>query len=446
MKCPNCEADFPCKSKLDRHLNSKIKCTDKMNTKNFIKRSKQKFGDRFSYDKTIYVNAKTNIIIKCNQHDEDLLITAQNHLNGNGGCHKCSGVYIKSYDEIIQEFIEIHANKFIYDEETRNSYKNNNSILKILCPMHGYFNQSVRCHKISGRCDDCIIESLEKKHKIKINSIDRTKKIYSHPKYKNYSINIETDLITNSNNSRTSKGTKNNRGTTDFIVYYDDKRYTISLHRFKYEAVYNELLPEDCEIDHCNQNPSDNTIDNLQCLTRAEHAVKTAIDNPDRYSKIGRTQGSSGTAYNPETKDTIEFESVRDLAQKLDYNSGANVFRFLRTGKYPPKGYSVITFDSYEVIEGEEWKKHTTLKFEVSNMGRIKDRRRITYGSLESEGKYYMYSGNKVHKLVMETFGPEKPSPMHTVDHENRETKDNRITNLRWATKSEQCLNQTRYV
>jgi len=55
-----------------------------------------------------------------------------------------------------------------------------------------------------------------------------------------------------------------------------------------------------------------------------------------------------------------------------------------------------------------------------------------------------MYSGKKVHQLVMDTWG-EKPidyNDNYTIDHVNMNSKDNRVDNLRYATKSEQCLNQ----
>jgi tRNA nucleotidyltransferase (CCA-adding enzyme) len=38
-----------------------------------------------------------------------------------------------------------------------------------------------------------------------------------------------------------------------------------------------------------------------------------------------------------------------------------------------------------------------------------------------------------------------RPSPLHTADHRNRNTLDDRGKNLRWATKSQQSANQTRW-
>lgn len=445
MKCQECGAIFPTKSKLERHNNSKTKCTDKINTVNLIKKSKEKFLDRFSYPNTVYINAKTKVKIYCNKCNEEFPILPSNHLNGNGGCKICSNVYTRTCDEVINEFNTIHNYKYIYDNETRNSYKNNYSILKIFClKCKKYFQQSVNNHIKNGKCDNCEEEIIKEKYETKISSIDKSKKNYIHPKFTLYSINIEADKVTNIKTKYILNGSKNKRGTTDFNLKYNDKRYTISLHKFKYEAIYNEIIPDNYEIDHINQNPKDNSINNLQCLSKKEHCKKTQKDNPDRGKKAGKTQSSPGTAYNSTTNSTIKFESIVDLSEKIGSHS-SNIHRYLRTGKSPPCGYSKITFDKNLEIEGEDWKEHPSLKLEISNMGRIKDRRRITYGTLDGAKKqYYMYSGKKVHQLVMDTWGqkPRDYNDNYTIDHININSKDNRIENLRYATKREQCLNQ----
>lgn len=443
MKCEYCSKEFPYNYRLKRHLNSKVKCTDVTNTENIIKRSKEKFPGRFLYHKTIYVNAETPIVITCKKHNDDISILHQNHLKGNGGCTKCSGCYVKQYNELVEEFNVLHSHRYIYDDKTECSYKNSRSILKIKCPQHGYFERTVSSHKNNdGGCDKCFVEFLDRMHTNKLSTIDLSKTVYFHPTYTNYSININTDIITNVKTKRTIKGAKTNRGSTKLnLSSHDSNKNVIYLHTFKYESVYNEIIHENCEIDHRDQDPSNNSIENLQCLTKLQHGRKTAVDNPDRGVKVGKTQGVGGTAYNPSTKNTIFFDSINDLAIKIK-NSQSNIHRFLRSGKSPPRGYSEITFDSPENIEGEQWKKHPLLEFYVSNMGRIQSRRRVTRGSLDGEGLYYTYSSRRVHLLVMETFGGEKPNKNSTIDHLNNNTKDNRITNLRWATKSEQCLNQ----
>tara|TARA_Y100000389_G_C17458358_1_gene519770 strand:- start:1251 stop:3371 length:2121 start_codon:yes stop_codon:yes gene_type:complete len=437
-QCKACFKIFPCKHKLERHQNNKSKCTERIDTINFIKRSKEKFGGRFSYDKVNYINAVTKVIVNCKcSLDIDIEIIPSNHLYGNGGCHKCSNVYVKSYDEIIEQFNSLPGNECIYDDETKQSYTNSsNCILKIKCPRHGYFEQNIKSHLNNHKCDKCQQEKIDKKHEDKTKTVDRNVKDYKHPVHTTYSINIETNILTNLKTKRKLNGTQDSRGT----IYFRLNKNTISLHKIKYEAVYDELVPENMEIDHRDQDPTNNSIDNLQCLTKLEHGRKTARDNPNRGKKVGKTSGSSGKAYNPKTKDTIYFSSFKDLTTKLKCSSGS-IRKYLKTNKSPPSGYTDIIFDCDIDLIGEKWKKHPDFSFEVSNMGRIKNKRRISYGKPDVKS-YYIYSGKRVHKLVMDVWGPPCPGQGYTVDHINNNPSDNRIYNLKWASKKEQCLNQ----
>ena len=50
----------------------------------------------------------------------------------------------------------------------------------------------------------------------------------------------------------------------------------------------------------------------------------------------------------------------------------------------------------------------------------------------------------KVHRLIAETFIP-NPENKKEIDHINRDPQDNRVENLRWATRQENCRNTKRH-
>ena len=79
-------------------------------TEDFIKRAKQLHGDKYSYEKTVYVNTKTKVTITCPVHG-DFSMMPTNHYS-RSGCPKCSGKgYKYSQEEInlIQSEIESYV-------------------------------------------------------------------------------------------------------------------------------------------------------------------------------------------------------------------------------------------------------------------------------------------------------------------------------------------------
>lgn len=105
-------------------------------------------------------------------------------------------------------------------------------------------------------------------------------------------------------------------------------------------------------------------------------------------------------------------------------------------------------------LPGEQWK--TVGRFQISNCGRARVlRNRNKHPELASSwhpaftpstglGKPYARLGKKLfHQLVAEAFLEEKPCASATVDHIDGNKSNNRVDNLRWASKREQALNRT---
>lgn len=64
----------------------------RLTTEEFIHKCKLTHGDRYMYDKTVYINSHTKVIVTCAKHG-DFETMAHSHANGNN-CHKC-------YEEIV---------------------------------------------------------------------------------------------------------------------------------------------------------------------------------------------------------------------------------------------------------------------------------------------------------------------------------------------------------
>ena len=101
---------------------------------------------------------------------------------------------------------------------------------------------------------------------------------------------------------------------------------------------------------------------------------------------------------------------------------------------------------STEELQGEEWK---TLFFnngyEVSNLGRLRNKKTkvIAKGTIQKNG-YVVVSVNnqnyRLHRLVLQTWCPNEDYEELTVDHINGNRSDNRLENLRWATREENTV------
>lgn len=80
--------------------------------------------------------------------------------------------------------------------------------------------------------------------------------------------------------------------------------------------------------------------------------------------------------------------------------------------------------------------------FKISRGGKVYARRSTWIGS-RKDG-----TARKVtilmHDVIMQRKGIERPSPEHTADHRNRDSLDNRRSNLQWADRRQQRANQSR--
>jgi hypothetical protein len=70
------------------------------------------------------------------------------------------------------------------------------------------------------------------------------------------------------------KQTPDSKDRLQVGIYLDKKRTAQFVHKLVY-LTYKGAIPKGHDIDHIDQDHRNNHIDNLQCLTRKEHALKT---------------------------------------------------------------------------------------------------------------------------------------------------------------------------
>jgi len=117
----------------------------------FIKRSNIIHNNKYDYSLVEYKNNKTKVKIICPIHGE-FEQQPSKHLGG-GGCRKCSILYkTLSLSEFIKKSKEMHGDKYDYSLV---EYKNSQIKVKIICPIHGIFNQTPNSHLYGKGCKIC---------------------------------------------------------------------------------------------------------------------------------------------------------------------------------------------------------------------------------------------------------------------------------------------------
>jgi len=144
------------------------------NIEKVLKEFKKAHSTKYDYSLVEYVNARKNVKIICPTHGvfEQL---PMNHNRGMG-CRKCGAEKralegTSTREEVIEQFKEIHGDKFSYENLT---YKNHNTKVEIICNKHGSFFMLPGNHKNGMGCPTCggtekyttetIIQAFKKKH------------------------------------------------------------------------------------------------------------------------------------------------------------------------------------------------------------------------------------------------------------------------------------------
>lgn len=120
-----------------------------LTTEEFVAKSNIVHSNFYSYPDT-YKNSIEKIKILCPIHgifEQE----PRHHLKGHR-CSKCAGNKQLISQDFIEKAVKIHKNFYIYSKVI---YKNTHSKVKIICPLHGEFEQSPNRHLYGQGCSQC---------------------------------------------------------------------------------------------------------------------------------------------------------------------------------------------------------------------------------------------------------------------------------------------------
>ncbi|QYB17523.1 SPbeta prophage-derived protein [Pacmanvirus S19] len=163
-------------------------------TKNFIVKARIVHMDKYDYLSAKYIGAMIKLIITCRLHG-DFMQSPNNHLRGKG-CPKCvnNNLRVKfafTREKFIEEARSVHGDRYDYSLV---EYINQHTRVKIICPIHGVFEQLPLNHLKGANCIRCRGAESAKKYKFsneefanKSNKIHRNLYDYSKVDYINNS-------------------------------------------------------------------------------------------------------------------------------------------------------------------------------------------------------------------------------------------------------------------
>ena len=137
-----------------------------LTTEEFKEKAREVHGDKYNYDKTIYVDSRLNVIITCREHG-DFEQTPSTHLRGKGcpicGINRRTKKLTSTIEEFKEKAREIHGDKYNYNKTI---YINNNNKVIITCREHGDFEQIPSTHLQGHGCPICGTVAGAQKHSL----------------------------------------------------------------------------------------------------------------------------------------------------------------------------------------------------------------------------------------------------------------------------------------
>jgi len=203
------------------------------------------------------------------------------------------------------------------------------------------------------------------------------------------------------------------------------------------EAFLHKPDGDNYTVDHTERNPSDNRLEKLRWATPAEQAANRDMSTrKPRRRAVWKIDPRTG-------KKLKKYDQIKEAALDVGLKDPTGISNVCY-GKQQTAGGFKWEYADTEELDGETWKSVPDQPgFEASSFGRIRyPYGRITEGFTVTNGYQRVGIGKKsrgVHQLVASAFfGPPDDPEKNTVNHQNREKKDNYVENLEHASMADQ--------
>lgn len=121
----------------------------------FVERANKVHNNKFDYSKAEFCNSYSKIKIVCTICNKSFFQTPRSHLSGNGCLFCAINNKTGSYDLFVEKANKIHHYKYDY---SKSEYIKFGIKVKIICNIHGIFEQTPNSHLSGKGCPKCADE------------------------------------------------------------------------------------------------------------------------------------------------------------------------------------------------------------------------------------------------------------------------------------------------
>ena len=129
----------------------------------FIEQAENKHGDKYNYDKVVYIDSKIKVIIYCNTCEENFSQVPSKHIFGQG-CPNCAGHRKKTKEEFIEQAENKHGDKYNYNKVVYINSKTKVILYCNICKQN--FEQRPSDHLQKHGCPNCKFKTEQKSREI----------------------------------------------------------------------------------------------------------------------------------------------------------------------------------------------------------------------------------------------------------------------------------------